>query len=171
MGKNLSNLVYELVIYEDSEFKKIFSYFESRGLLVFIFPWILTWFVYTFKSLRTVSRIWDYILCTGPQATIYLAAGLILSKKKELIAQCERFNVRNIISRKLKFMNSSSIRQRILNSMPNLQLRSLCCWKTRSNWMNLKDLETSIRSQSFEWKTFRKFYLFMKNFIEGEGMR
>ena len=57
--------------------------------LIFLIPWILTWFAHNFSSVKTICRIWDYLLCTGPYAVFYLTAAIILMTKQELLENCE----------------------------------------------------------------------------------
>ena len=85
LGILISELVLSLLIKKDPQFEKIFECFREVNLIIFIIPWVLTWFSHVFSSIKTTCRIWDYILCTGPHGIIYLTAGLILATKDELI--------------------------------------------------------------------------------------
>ena len=62
-------------------------------LLMFIVPWILTWFAHVFSSAKTISRIWDYLLCTGPHGIVYLTAGVIVATKQDLKESVSEFEV------------------------------------------------------------------------------
>lgn len=55
------------------------------GMISFIISWLLTWFAHVFSSVKVIARIWDYILCTGPHAIIYITTGVILSTKEDLL--------------------------------------------------------------------------------------
>jgi glycine cleavage system protein P-like pyridoxal-binding family len=55
------------------------------GMLPFIISWVLTWFAHVFTSVKTICRMWDYILCTGPHGIVYVTAGVILATKADLI--------------------------------------------------------------------------------------
>lgn len=88
IGMVVSEIVMDLIVKEDKQFQDIFACFRD-SLLIFIIPWIFTWFAHVFSSLKTICRIWDYILCTGPFGAIYLTAGLILTTKQQLIEYCE----------------------------------------------------------------------------------
>ena len=81
LGTLISQLVLNLLIFKDPDFERIFHCFKEMNLIIFIIPWVLTWFSHVFSSVKTICRIWDYILCTGPQGIIYLTAGMILSTK------------------------------------------------------------------------------------------
>lgn len=81
IGMLVSGLVMDLVVRQDEEFVQIFECFSEGKMLIFIIPWVFTWFAHVFSSLKTICRIWDYILCTGPFGAIYLTAGIILSTK------------------------------------------------------------------------------------------
>ena len=81
-------MVLAMLIRKDKQFEDIFECFREVNLIIFIIPWVLTWFSHVFSSVKTICRIWDYILCTGPHGIIYLTAGIILSTKDELVAQC-----------------------------------------------------------------------------------
>lgn len=81
VGKAVSQIVFELVTAEDPDFKRIYSSYEHTQFLIFILPWILTWFSHNFSSVKIICRIWDYLLCTGPHGVFYLTAGIILSTK------------------------------------------------------------------------------------------
>lgn len=74
---------------EDPDFIDIYSSYQNTGFLIFILPWILTWFSHNFSSVKTICRIWDYLLCTGPFGIFYLTAGIILSTKQDLLDSCE----------------------------------------------------------------------------------
>lgn len=82
IGMAVSSIVLDLVVAQDKDFENIFSCFKESKFLIFIIPWIFTWFAHVFSSLKTICRIWDYILCTGPFGSIYLTAGIILSTKQ-----------------------------------------------------------------------------------------
>ena len=70
-----------MLIHKDKQFDEIFECFREVNLLIFIIPRVLTRFSPVFSSVKTICRIWDYILCTGPHGIIYLTAGIILSTK------------------------------------------------------------------------------------------
>ena len=82
VAENLSAIIYEVLVHEDAAFKKYLHYYETKRMLTFIIPWMVTWFAHSISSLKAISRIWDYILCTGPTAILFLSAGMILSSKK-----------------------------------------------------------------------------------------
>ena len=63
------------------------------GMLMFVVPWILTWFSHVFSSARIICRIWDYLLCTGPHGIVYLTAGVILATKEDLLRECSEYDV------------------------------------------------------------------------------
>lgn len=62
-------------------------------MLPFIISWVLTWFAHVFTSVKTICRIWDYILSTGPHGIIYLTSGIILATKADLLSQCPELDV------------------------------------------------------------------------------
>lgn len=78
-------MVLALLSQKDPQFDEIFECFKEVNLIIFIIPWVLTWFSHVFSSVKTICRIWDYILCAGPHGIIYLTAGIILSTKEELL--------------------------------------------------------------------------------------
>lgn len=88
IGTIVSDIILELLSKRDPEFKEIFECFAEMRMLTFIIPWILTWFSHDFTSAKTICRIWDYLLCTGPHGIIYLTAGIFLATKEELISKC-----------------------------------------------------------------------------------
>lgn len=57
-------------------------------MLPFIISWVLTWYAHVFTSVKTICRIWDYILSTGPHGIIYMTTGVILVTKNALVSQC-----------------------------------------------------------------------------------
>lgn len=81
----VSQIVYEIVTKSDSDFHKIYSSYEQTKFLIFILPWVLTWFAHNFSSVKTICRIWDYLLCTGPHGVFYLTSGIILGTKEDLL--------------------------------------------------------------------------------------
>ena len=93
LGHDVSQLLLELLVKQDRQFERIFECFAEMQLLPFIISWVLTWFSHVFTSVKTIGRMWDYILCTGPHGIVYLTAGVILSTKPELLAQCEELDV------------------------------------------------------------------------------
>ena len=59
----------------------MFACFSQTGMISFTIPWILTWFSHVFDSMKTICRIWDYLLCSGPHGIIFLTTAIILSVK------------------------------------------------------------------------------------------
>ena len=92
----VSKIVYEIVTKEDPDFIKIYSSYEHTQFLIFILPWVLTWFSHNFSSVKTICRIWDYLLCTGPHGVFYLTCGIILTTKKDLLYHCDELDVKNV---------------------------------------------------------------------------
>lgn len=88
VGMAVSKIVFEIITAEDPEFHQIYSSYEQTQFLIFILPWILTWFSHNFSSVKTICRIWDYLLSTGPHGVLYLTCGIILSTKRELLESC-----------------------------------------------------------------------------------
>jgi hypothetical protein len=80
----MSAIIYELIVKEDASFKKYLQDYQAKKILVFMLPWMITWFSQTISNLKSISRIWDYILCTGPTGIIYLVAAFILCSKNKL---------------------------------------------------------------------------------------
>ena len=81
LGILISEMVLAMLSKKDPQFDEIFECFKEVNLIIFIIPWVLTWFAHVFSSVKTICRIWDYILCAGPHGIIYLTAGIILSTK------------------------------------------------------------------------------------------
>jgi hypothetical protein len=81
------------VVKNDQQFRDIFSSYQHTKFLIFIVPWVLTWFAHNFDSVKIICRIWDYILCTGPHGVLYLTCGIILGTKEDLLKECQEFDV------------------------------------------------------------------------------
>ncbi len=93
IGVSMSKLIMELLLKKDKDFEQIFECFEDMNMLPFIISWVLTWFSHVFTSVKTICRIWDYILSTGPHGIIYLTTGIILTTKADLLSQCPELDV------------------------------------------------------------------------------
>jgi hypothetical protein len=112
LGEKLSELIMELLIKKDKDFLQIFDCFVEMKLLSFIISWVLTWFAHVFTSVKTIGRIWDYILCTGSHGIVYVTAGVIISTKDELLSQCSELDVLLLLSRSRRFKCSTNKNQR-----------------------------------------------------------
>lgn len=93
LGMIISDLVLAILFKTDEDFKEIFECFAEMKLLMFIIPWILTWFAHVFSSAKIICRVWDYLFCTGPHGIIYLTAGIILASKEDLVNACSEYDV------------------------------------------------------------------------------
>lgn len=89
----ISDLIFELLSHKDPELETILESFKDMKQLTFIVPWVLTWFSHVFSSVKTICRIWDYLLCTGPHGVVYLTTGILLATKEELKVQCPDHDV------------------------------------------------------------------------------
>jgi hypothetical protein len=112
LGMNISDFVLALLKKKDPEYEKIFECFIETRMLIFIVPWVLTWFAHVFSSVRIICRIWDYILCTGPHGIIYLTAGILIATKDELLAACSDLDVLIHLFSNLQFIPSIRKRQK-----------------------------------------------------------
>jgi len=63
------------------------SFYE--GVPIFSVPWVLTWFSHSLKDMKTIQRIFDFLISSPPYSIIYMCAAVLLVMKKELLGRTQ----------------------------------------------------------------------------------
>ncbi|CAI2183319.1 11548_t:CDS:2 [Funneliformis geosporum] len=77
------NLLNTLICLEDSEIANFLE--ESNTLPYFCLSWVITWCSHDIHDYSKVIRLFDFFIASDPLITIYLAARVIISRRKELL--------------------------------------------------------------------------------------
>ena len=66
---------------------------------MFALPWFLTWFGHSLNQYRDVVRLYDFFLAKDPMMPIYVAAALVVSRRKEVFAEgCDMASIHCLLS-------------------------------------------------------------------------
>ncbi|KAG8236098.1 hypothetical protein J437_LFUL000460 [Ladona fulva] len=76
------------------------AFLDRSGVgTVYCLPWILTWYGHSLSNHDVVVRLYDYFLASPVEAPLYLAASIILYRRKEILeTECDMAAVHGLLS-------------------------------------------------------------------------
>ena len=96
---------------------------------IFALPWLITWFGHVLPDYDDVVRLYDFFLAKPPLMPVYLAAALVLHRKKDVLglSECDLAAVHGLLSRipnELPFEKLLVETQRLYDEYPPEALQS-----------------------------------------------
>nr|CAI5834046.1 unnamed protein product [Callosobruchus analis] len=91
------NYIYALLSKVDPD---LHNFMESAAVgTMFALPWYLTWFGHSLNQYRDVVRLYDYFLASPPMMPLYVAASLVVHRRKEVFAEgCDMASIHCLLS-------------------------------------------------------------------------